>query len=60
MGFTHAYGTAMDDKAAERAIAAALDMGRTIFDSADCCIGSRADGSAACNEDLVRRCISAP
>lgn len=53
MGFTHAYGTAMDDREASRAIAEALDMGYTFFDTAECYIGNRADGSMACNEELV-------
>lgn len=53
MGFTHAYGTAMDEKEAARAIAEAVDMGYTYFDTAECYTGSRADGSTAYNEDLV-------
>ena len=53
MGFTHAYGTAMDEKEAAKAIAEAVDMGYTFFDTAECYIGSRADGSTAYNEDLV-------
>lgn len=53
MGFTHAYGTAMDEKEAAKAIAEAVDMGYTYFDTAECYIGNRADGSLAYNEDLV-------
>lgn len=53
MGFTHTYGTAMDEKAAARAIGEAVDMGYTFFDTAECYTGSRADGSTAYNEDLV-------
>ena len=53
MGFTHAYGIAMDEKAAAKAIAEAVDMGYTFFDTAECYIGDRADGSTAYNEDLV-------
>ena len=53
MGFTHAYGTAMDEKEAAKTIAEAVDMGYTFFDTAECYTGSRADGSIAYNEDLV-------
>lgn len=53
MGFTHAYGTAMVEAEAARAIADAVDMGYTFFDTAECYLGNRADGSLARNEDLV-------
>ena len=53
MGFTHAYGTAMDETEAAKAIAEAVDMGYTFFDTAECYTGVRADGSIAYNEDLV-------
>lgn len=53
MGFTHAYGTAMDETEAAKVIAEAVDMGYTFFDTAECYIGNRADGSVAYNEDLV-------
>lgn len=53
MGFTHAYGTAMDEKEAEKAIQAAVHMGYTFFDTAECYIGEREDGTIAYNEDLV-------
>ncbi|MDE6746967.1 MAG: aldo/keto reductase [Oscillospiraceae bacterium] len=53
MGFTHAYGTAMDEKEAARAIAEAVDIGYTFFDTAECYLGNRADGTLARNEDLV-------
>ena len=53
MGFTHAYGTAMDEKEAAKAIAEAVDMGYTFFDTAECYLGNRADGTIARNEDLV-------
>ncbi|NCB94375.1 MAG: aldo/keto reductase [Clostridia bacterium] len=53
MGFTHAYGTAMDEKEAEKAIQAAAHMGYTFFDTAECYIGEREDGTTAYNEDLV-------
>ena len=53
MGFTHAYGTAMDETEAAKAIVEAVQMGYTFFDTAECYLGNRADGSVARNEDLV-------
>lgn len=53
MGFTHAYGTAMDEKEAAGAIAEAVEMGYTFFDTAECYLGNRADGTLTRNEDLV-------
>lgn len=53
MGFTHAYGTAMDETEAAKAILEAVDMGYTFFDTAECYLGNRADGTLAHNEDLV-------
>ena len=53
MGFTHAYGTAMDETEAAKAIAEAVDMGYTFFDTAECYTGVHTDGSIAYNEDLV-------
>ena len=53
MGFTHAYGTAMNEKAAAEVIAQAVDLGYLYFDTAECYIGQFADGSTAYNEDLV-------
>lgn len=57
MGFTHAYGPVMDEDTAARAIAEAVDMGYSFFDTAECYIGNRADGSTAYNEDLVGRAL---
>ena len=65
MGFTHAYGTAMDEKEAARVIAQAVELGYLYFDTAECYIGDEDllvlallmaiiyDGSTAYNEDLV-------
>lgn len=36
-----------------KAIVAAVEMGYTFFDTAECYLGNRADGSLARNEDLV-------
>ena len=57
MGFTHAYGTAMDEKEAAKAIAEAVEMGYTFFDTAECYLGNRADGTIARNEDLVGKAL---
>lgn len=57
MGFTHAYGTAMDEKEAAKTIAEAVEMGYTFFDTAECYTGNRADGSVAHNEDLVGQAL---
>ena len=57
MGFTHAYGTAMNEKEAEDAIIRAIDIGYTFFDTAECYIGNREDGSIAYNEDLVGKVL---
>lgn len=57
MGFTHAYGTAMDENEAAKAIVQAVDMGYTFFDTAECYIGNRADGFIAYNEDLVGKAL---
>lgn len=53
MGFTHAYGTAMDETEAANTIAQAVEMGYSFFDTAECYIGERKDGATAFNEDLV-------
>ena len=57
MGFTHAYGTAMNEREAEDAIIRAIDIGYTFFDTAECYIGNREDGSIAYNEDLVGKVL---
>lgn len=53
MGFTHAYGTAMDETEAAKTIVEAVDIGYTFFDTAECYLGNRTDGTLARNEDLV-------
>ena len=53
MGLTHASGAPMDDTDAERVIREAHEMGYTFFDTAQCYVGERADGSVAHNEDVV-------
>ena len=53
MGLTHASGDPMDDAAAERVVREAYEMGYTFFDTAECYVGERADGSIAHNEEAV-------
>ncbi|MBD5499838.1 MAG: aldo/keto reductase [Lachnospiraceae bacterium] len=53
MGFTHAYGPAMDEKEAAKVIEQAVDMGYLYFDTAECYTRNREDGSLAYNENLV-------
>ena len=53
MGITHASGDPMADDDAVRVIRAAHEMGYTFFDTAECYVGTRADGSVAHNEDVV-------
>ena len=58
MGFTHAYGAAMDDAEAVRAIQAAVDMGYTLFDTAERYTGFYSDGRKAWNEELVGKALA--
>lgn len=53
MGFSHAYGVAMDRKSAVEMLRRAYDMGYSFFDTAECYIGQYADGAEAVNEDVV-------
>lgn len=53
MGITHAGGDPMDDNEAVNVIREAHEMGYTFFDTAECYVGTRADGSSAHNEDVV-------
>lgn len=53
MGFTHAYGAPSDEGEAAKAIRMAAEEGYTFFDTAECYIGERPDGSVAYNEELV-------
>ena len=53
MGFTHAYGAPMDDAVGAKVIAQAVELGYQFFDTAECYVGERADGTIAYNEDLV-------
>ena len=53
MGFSHAYGTAVDRKEAVHTIRAAVEMGYNFFDTAEYYTSVNADGSTSCNEEIV-------
>lgn len=58
MGITHASGDPMPDDDAVRVIRAAHEMGYTFFDTAECYVGMRADGTEAHNEDVVGKALA--
>lgn len=53
MGMTHASGAPADVKEMSELLAQAVDMGYTLFDTAECYTGVNTDGSIAYNEELV-------
>lgn len=53
MGFSHAYGRAMDEKEAESIIRDAAAMGYDFFDTAEAYFGTFPDGRATYNEERV-------
>lgn len=53
MGLTHAYGAATERKTAVRLLREAVEAGYTFFDTAECYLGSYADGTPANNEEVV-------
>ena len=53
MGLTHAYGAAVPIKEAVQQIRDAFEAGYTYFDTAECYLGTFADGSPANNELVV-------
>ena len=53
MGMTHAFGAPSDTKEMTRLIHEAVELGYTMFDTAECYIGVFPDGSTAYNEELV-------
>lgn len=55
MGFSHAYGTAVEKSEAVKTIRSAYDVGYNFFDTAECYLGVNSDGSISNNEDYLRR-----
>lgn len=53
MGLTHAYGDPVPDDKATDTIKQAFDLGYIFFDTAECYVGTRPDGSTTYNEELV-------
>ena len=53
MGFSHAYGTAVEKSEAIKTIRAAYDIGYNFFDTAECYLGTFADGTISNNEEIV-------
>ena len=58
MGITHASGDPMPDDEAIRTIRVAHEMGYTFFDTAECYVGRRSDGTEAHNEDVVGEALA--
>ena len=59
MGMTHAYGAPSEEKPMLELIAQAVDLGCTMFDTAECYIGTNSDGSTAYNKELVGKGLKA-
>ena len=53
MGFSHAYGAAIEKSKAIKTIRAAYELGYNFFDTAECYTGENIDGSTSNNEELV-------
>lgn len=58
MGFSHAYGASTEKSEAISSIRAAIDIGYTFFDTAECYIGTNPDGSISYNEELVGEALA--
>lgn len=57
MGMTHAYGAPSDVNEMSKLIAQAVDIGYTMFDTAECYTGANLDGSTAYNEELIGKAL---
>ncbi len=57
MGMTHASGAPADVREMTNLLAQAVDMGYTMFDTAECYTGVNLDGSTAYNEELVGQAL---
>lgn len=58
MGITHASGDPMPDDEAVSVIRQAHEMGYTFFDTAECYVGTCADGTKTHNEDVVGKALA--
>ena len=57
MGMTHASGAPADVKEMTELLVQAVDIGYTMFDTAECYTGVNPDGSTAYNEELVGQAL---
>lgn len=57
MGFSHAYGTPVNEEEAIKTIRAAYDAGERFFDTAEIYQGINPDGSINYNEELVGKAL---
>lgn len=57
MGMTHAYGAPSDEAEMIKLIHAAVDMGVTFFDTAECYTGTDKNGQLVYNEELVGKAL---
>lgn len=57
MGMTHAYGAPSKESDMIKLIHSAIDMGITFFDTAECYVGTGADGQLVYNEELVGKAL---
>lgn len=58
MGFSHAYGAAMERSEAVRLLRRAYEMGYTFYDTAECYTGHDAAGRESLNEELVGEALA--
>lgn len=58
MGMTHASGAPADVREMTEVLAEAVDLGCTMFDTAECYTGINADGTVAYNEELVGQALA--
>ena len=58
MGITHASGDPMPDDEAASVVRQAHEMGYIFFDTAECYVGTCADGTEAHNEDVVGKALA--
>lgn len=57
MGFSHAYGAPTEEGEAIMAIRSAYALGCNFFDTAECYVGTYADGTLSFNEELVGKAL---
>ena len=57
MGMTHAYGTPSNEAEMIKLIHSAFDIGITFFDTAECYVGTGANGQLMYNEELVGKAL---